>query len=112
MTTLWTVPPAAMQAFEEAARTRFRDQVKPRLVRLFPERAAELGDEKMSAAIERGIDQAIEYGIVAEPDIASFLELWFEADFEPLRRWPWARPVLESPHVDGAAKVEFVLGMA
>ncbi len=112
MPRLWTIPRAAMEAFENAARARFRAQARAHLAQASPARAAELGEEKMAAAIDRGIAQAIDYGILAERDIARFLELWFDAGFEPVRRWPWAKPILERPDLDGAAKMEFVQRMA
>ena len=111
MPRLWTMPRAAMEAFERAARVRFVRQEERRIARLFPARAGELGEEKTRVAIERGIAQALDYRIVAERDISRFLDLWFESGFEPARRWPWSASILANDDLDGASKVDFIHGM-
>jgi len=112
MPRLWTIPRAAIESFERAARARFHAQARTRLARAFPARAAELGQEKMAAEIDRGIARALEYGIDTERDMARFLELWFQADFDPAQRWPWAAAILSRKDLDGATKVEFIQRMA
>jgi hypothetical protein len=111
MPRLWTMPRAAIGAFERAARARFLGQAEARIARLFPALATELGEEKTRAAIERGIAQALDYRIVAERDINRFLDLWFEARFDPARSWPWSASILANDELDGPTKVDFIQSM-
>jgi hypothetical protein len=103
MPRLWTVPKEAMAALEQAARERFQKQMCARMAKEFPEKAGEL-----PSAVERGIAAAVEHGITAEPDIERFLHFWFQSDFDPDAKWPWAQATLTNPAADGSAKVELM----
>lgn len=60
----------------------------------------------MRASIRAGIERAAGYGLVAEREVSTFIDLLviFGIDFD--RRLPWAREILTDPaSIDPAARV-------
>jgi len=84
-----------MDAFRRESIREFEDGVARHVERCFPDRWAALGEGGVRQVIQRGVERAAVYGIVAERDVCKFIDLMlvFGADFDQERAW--ARQILE-----------------
>jgi hypothetical protein len=85
-----------LDAFAQVARESFEDRVLPHLRERFAEECEELGDQKVRARIQDGIDRAARYEIRQDADVTAFIRLMFglRPDFDTARQTAWAGEIL------------------
>jgi hypothetical protein len=97
---------AQMQAFRADMRGRFVERMMLLFTRLWPQKAALLGDG-YQRFIESSIEHAESYSIGTEAAIARFVNLClvWGPDFEMRPEHQWALLILKNPEMRGAVKV-------
>lgn len=93
--------PAQMSAFAASAREQFVRRMMAHLTRFFPREAAALGDSKLRALVEDGIEEARRYGITTRREVCKYLTLLL-AFGRGFAEGAWARGVLEAPEIEDA----------
>lgn len=96
-----------MQALSEQLLRKFEDRLVTHLGEVFPKRCAALGDEKVRAMVKDGTQRAQKYGVVAERDVAMYVDLMLvvRPDFDVARETPWAKPIVGDTALSGPQKV-------
>ena len=91
----------------------FITRMKEHLKRSFPSQLASKGvdvkkEEQLDKFVRSGVQTAQWYGIFAEVDIQSFLEIQatLGASFHVDPGMPWVRPILYSWTLSGASKID------
>lgn len=93
-----------MEAFKLDRERRFRNRLE-RIVRaLYPRRLRRMTDAEISALVERGVQDAVGYGITYETSVADFLGLTL--DIGPtFHRHPRIRKILEDKRIPANDRV-------
>ena len=76
-----------------------------------PVSAAVLSETELHARVQRAVDRSLAFGIDAERDVTTFVDLSFELGAlldEELER-EWARELLSDPSRSGSLKTELLL---
>ncbi len=97
-----------MNLFARYASARFERRVYDDLLERWPERCAELGEERTLAAIQAAVARATARGFLSEYDVARFVwltQLLGEA-FDEDPRYPWAAAILADPRATPADKMD------
>lgn len=100
-----------MEALAAATRRAFAERMTEQLATEFPDARAQLG-LRFSGTVARGLDLARSHGFDKEPEIHSFLQLWFSAGFDLERRWPGSSKVLGDGRLPPRSKVALLLELA
>lgn len=90
-----------MDAFARAAAEGFEERMRAHLEKFFPERCAALGDDAVRELIRAGVAAARNYAIVAERDVARYIDLAVMLRVGPdlaLER-RWAREILNGTEI-------------
>ncbi|MGD0524213.1 MAG: hypothetical protein ABSE49_03660 [Polyangiaceae bacterium] len=103
-----------LDVFEEAARAHFVRRAVEHLQRTLPAHCASMTPGALRASARHAVTRARSYGITAEVDVLTYLNvmymLGFEFDTDP--RFSWASEWLREPEVQGHAKVRLVFERA
>jgi hypothetical protein len=96
-----------MQSLSEQLLKKFEDRLVAHLHEVFPKRCAALGEEKVRALVKDGTQRAQKYNVVAERDVAMFVDLMMvvRPDFDVARETPWAKVVCNDTALSGPQKV-------
>ena len=100
---------AAAQAFSGRERERFENEMFAHLSSKFPADAEDIGEESLRNLIRTGIDKARSYSILAERDVARYVELCVavSADFDEA---PSTHEVLTANWIPAHEKMERLYG--
>jgi hypothetical protein len=104
-----------MEAFSQQQHLRFEDEMLAHLRREYGHVLGRRDDAWVREMIRVGIDQAAEYDIVLERDVARYLELMLvlSPDFDDSDETPWGRNILTDASLSAEEKLdricEFVL---
>lgn len=85
------------EAFRRQALSDFEDRVVDHLQRCFPDRYQALGDAAIRAIIRQGIEGAATYGVVAERDVCTFIDLMLVLGVGFDHERDWAVSILTAP---------------
>jgi hypothetical protein len=93
-----------MAAFSEAASKSFEERMLAHLRRFFPKRCAALGEGAARELVRDGIAAARSYSVVAERDVARYLDvaMALESGADLAAEHAWAREILGSAEDPGA----------
>lgn len=75
-------------------RSSFRDRLRPRLRKGFPDRAGPRSDGDLDTAIDEGVASAASHGVHAERDVERYVYLTFALGPDFDRALPWAADIL------------------
>lgn len=104
-----------MASLSELSRRQFAQRVAEHLIRCFPAACEALGQERMQAIIDDGIERARSYGIDRERDVCKYIDLIFVfgRDFDTNPEFPWAcRTLADDTLVDSTIKTERLFAAA
>ena len=103
-----------MDAFEAVARAEFERRAVAHLQRTLPERCAAMGPAAVLASVRDAIARAARYGVTAEVDVLTFLNVMYMLDFafDTDPRFPWAREWLRDGELQGGVKARLVFERA
>ena len=105
---LFKIRREVMLALEAYVRASFHERMVSRMLENHEETASALGDERLRDEVERGIHKAINYGIMNEADIESFLDMLFVRGFDFDVHEEHARRILNNKKMTGASKIGFL----
>jgi hypothetical protein len=108
---LWRISNASMEALAAAARRAFAERMTKQLAKELPQRKAEHGP-RFSGTVLRGIELARSHGFAKEPEIHSFLQLWFSSGLDLERRWPGSSKVLRDERLAPRSKIALLQELA
>ena len=103
---MWVIRNEQMRVLATSNRDRYLSRLMDTFRALWPEQVSELGDGYLDF-LESSISRAAAYGIDSESDVARFINLCFVwgSEFEALPENEWARRILNTPELEGKAKV-------
>jgi len=104
---LWTLSAASMRGLTEKMQQAFVERMITELGGKFPLQASKLG-RRLNGQISRGMAEAQRSGLSTFPEIAKYLNFWFEAEFNLETRWPGSRKILENPALPGTTKLKML----
>ena len=86
-----------LEAFEQAATTRFEDEMVLHIEECFPDEFSHLGEQRARELTRRGVSKARSYGITKQREVCVYIDLMivFGERFDNDSRYPWAREILE-----------------
>lgn len=96
------------------ATDQMESNIAQHLVRCWPTETGALSDDELLRWVRYGIERGRLYDIVAEYDVARYLDLVFflQADFQDNPYFPWARAILDDPALSGSVKVDRLMDHA
>jgi hypothetical protein len=88
----------------------FEDRMVGYLAKRFPDACGVNNEPAVRRSIQEGILRAKGYGIIAEYDVARYIELMhlFSEDFDTSSATPWANPILEDATVGSHVKMNLL----
>ena len=91
--------PEPTDAFTRASVRDYESRMVSHLQRFFPRESESLGREGLLGLIRHGVERASSYGLVAEDDVALYLNLTMALgrDFDRDPGLPWAHATLVDP---------------
>jgi hypothetical protein len=101
---------AQMDTLDAYSRQTFRRRIFQHVSAAFPNRAAELGPERVQRLIDEAVAKGIDYGISSEEDLQAFIDLTaeFGAHFEERADLQWVKQILEQDSLSGHGKLELI----
>lgn len=104
----FTTTAAHMEAFSQQQRERFEDEMVVHLRREYPAALAQRNDAWVRDLIREGTEQAREYGIILERDVARYVELMLalSPDFDDSRKTPWCKEILNDDSLTAERKLD------
>lgn len=91
---MMTIQKRQFEAISARLALRWEDSMVIHLQTFFPERAEELGEPGLLAAITLGVKKAARYDIHSERDVCKFLNFMFAYSFDFDTELPWAHEIL------------------
>jgi hypothetical protein len=102
-----TIRPEQMNVMSEQLLQKFQVKMIAHLKELFPKRTAALGDENLVALVQEGMSKSKTYAIVAERDVAKFIDLMLivRRDLDVAKETSWAKGILNDKSLNGSEKI-------
>ncbi len=99
-----------MQDFQAQARQRFVQDTALHLRTTFPQRTADLPDEKLHALVESGMEEAAQHGVDYKDDIRRYLEYMviYGAPLDQLPQMAWVGRILRRHTLSGSEKLKLI----
>jgi hypothetical protein len=90
-----------MKVFQPIAVKSFEDRVVAHLQKVFPEKSAQLGEDKLRDAIKYETQRAAVYSITSERDACKYIDLsiLYGPDFDKDSNLPWAQNILQNKNI-------------
>lgn len=97
-----------IEEFDKYIFQSFKTRILDHLMKIWPERCMELGEENVRESIERGIKSATDYGITTENDVAGYIDLMYVLglNFDADTTIPWAASILQDQDLLPHQKME------
>lgn len=103
-----------MDAFENASRREFEDQIVADIRGSLAEQFNSLGEAEVRRLIRLGVNQSARYGIVGNFDVQRYIYLMLKLtpDFDKNAATAWARPILTDTATTPEGKLDQIEGCA
>jgi hypothetical protein len=101
---------AQMDTLDAYSRQTFRRRMFQHVNAAFPQRAAELGAERLQRLVDDAVAKGVDYGVSTEEDLQGFVDLTAElgTDFEQRSDLQWVKQILEQDSLSGHSKLELI----
>ena len=89
--------------FSQTEMTKFEDWMVAHLTKFFRRECGVLGELKLRATIQYGIQRAANYGLTAKRDVCKYIDVMIALgrDFDTDVRFPWAPQILTEQTTPG-----------
>lgn len=103
-----TVRKKQLAALEDEFQRRHGDRIEKILAGVFPQKAEQLGETGLAAAVKEGVARAREHGFDRPENIERYIHLLFLLDVPDLGATPeteWALDILDWPNAEEDLKI-------
>jgi hypothetical protein len=109
-TALLTIRKEQMERLNQTTATGFESRMHKYLMKTYPDVLTRTPAHDVQKSIRVGIRRAAAYGMIAEYDVARFIDLMYRLsqDFDSNPKTSWIRTVLDDPDIHPHAKMDLI----